>query len=1107
MMSMNELPKEVTFPPVPYIALIGLDAASNTYHNQVWNTFAINRAVDRPPLYYKLIPIDHSFIPAKVKKTYDRYVPSGILKTNWFAKHLFEIPSVAVVFEEADWHSLQNTDQRMKCIEKVKRVRTLLNGRHTKIVLILLQSEPITHSDDQTYKENVGKLCLECDINPKSFFIIPINELQLMLSYVQRIEQIILDLAKNYYVAQTKSVKSHKEQLNKSTQIYLYIRHEFKLGFFHEIRQIYNTALGHYKNAYVSLMEIRTNPLNIFEVKSMASLLNYKICRLCFYLNVPMDAISNFRKHVDIFQNKQTTNQGGFEQFAWLSEQFQIFAELFEMAVNSLSLAPSSNHHPGVYFFEAASYMSERRKAARSIDVTFTKEEAAYLSAITNVQNREFVGQFAWNSDLSDTDKIKFANMAIQFNESQVDHTKLLINLYGNVLNQIRKFKKPRFSRYLMYLIGEEYFNLNNYEEALTYFCNILQYYREEKWNDIYFKVINLAMISAYRLADISNFIRFGFEQMSNSTITDQDRKSLMNCLDSFLNLQYSPLSDNCQIINDQNVMKKWTDILTNLEHLESRQEISIQMDREISFIDCKVFFSSEHYFIGNKVHLCIALFSSLPSDISNITFQLKFINSYYDQHCAITDDNTVCLKSNSLTKINFEFKPLLEDIGKELVASELILKYGKKQNVSFHWQLKKLHQNSFTSYALAHNEKLSFDKLRPLLSTKILEHQSKLNVECMIRNNSHHIYVNERSIIKLRLDSHENYPISNLQLSLKVVNSTDERVDQNFAWYAVKGDHLTACEEKFLITEKMNSNECNECQFILQLFTVGKKSILIDLCYDLLLESGEKIQFILVRKQVIKSIDCVQAFRVNNTVHNIGCNDTANIRVAEPFKLSFDIGNLLGKDPIEIVSMTPYFNPKCNTISHLDTVSYPIVLDETASLKQLYLLSCSIESSTPTSLGQFVLQWKCKDELSTLNGTNVPSNMLLNETTFDLPSVNVASSLIFVEMHLPEQCHARGPIMAQYIIHNRLDVDMMAEICMGSSDCFMISGNKLIKTCIKGNLFIEQTYILFPLLCGELTLPQLGITIHLAGQNSINVDYINHMISSTVKVLPQIRT
>ena len=65
------------------------------------------------------------------------------------------------------------------------------------------------------------------------------------MSFFCRIEQVILDLAKNYYVAQAKSVKAHKDQLNKTTQIYLYIRHEFKLGFLHEIRQIYNTALGY----------------------------------------------------------------------------------------------------------------------------------------------------------------------------------------------------------------------------------------------------------------------------------------------------------------------------------------------------------------------------------------------------------------------------------------------------------------------------------------------------------------------------------------------------------------------------------------------------------------------------------------------------------------------------------------------------------------------------------------------------------------------------------------------------------------------------------------------------------------------------------------------
>lgn len=64
---MNELPKEISFPPAPYIALVGLEAANNANHTHIWNAFAINRASDRPQLYYKLIPIDYTFPVAKAK--------------------------------------------------------------------------------------------------------------------------------------------------------------------------------------------------------------------------------------------------------------------------------------------------------------------------------------------------------------------------------------------------------------------------------------------------------------------------------------------------------------------------------------------------------------------------------------------------------------------------------------------------------------------------------------------------------------------------------------------------------------------------------------------------------------------------------------------------------------------------------------------------------------------------------------------------------------------------------------------------------------------------------------------------------------------------------
>jgi hypothetical protein len=40
------------------------------------------------------------------------------------------------------------------------------------------------------------------------------------------------------------------------------------------------------------------------EVKTVAGFINYKICRLAFHLNLPRDAIAQFRRHMDIFKHK-----------------------------------------------------------------------------------------------------------------------------------------------------------------------------------------------------------------------------------------------------------------------------------------------------------------------------------------------------------------------------------------------------------------------------------------------------------------------------------------------------------------------------------------------------------------------------------------------------------------------------------------------------------------------------------------------------------------------------------------------------------------------------------------------------------------------------------
>lgn len=1212
---MNELPKETAFQPAPYIALVGLDAANNAAHTAIWNAFAINRAVDRPQLYYKLLPADYVFPVAKAKKSYERYIPSGIIKTGWLAKHLFEIPSVAVVFEEVpslEALAAQASDVRLRCIERVNHVRNSLAGRQTRIVLIILLQQanmvaPLM--DDSAQKEIIARLCTDCDLHVKSLYTISTAEVHLIPGLVQRMEQVILELAKGYYLAQAKSVKAHKDQLNKSSQLYLSIRHEFKLAFFNEIRLINNTALGHYKNAYASLMEIRPSPLNLFEVKSIASLLNYKICRLAFYLNIPMDAISHFRKHIEIFQNRPPPPSVAasieFEHHGWLSDQFLVFAELFELAISTFSLAPSSSQHPGVYFFDASTHMLERRRAVAQVINReellrgVSPEEAAILGAIVNCEAREFIGQFSFRHDLPEADRIKLAYRALQYRELSVDHTALLISLYVNVLNQIRKFKKPRFTRYLMYLIGREYHGSGRHEDALTYFNNILPFYREERWPTIYFEIVQLALASAYHQADLLTFVRLAFEQMAgDAKIAEkaEERADLMATALELLSHRWrKPLSSS--LPSDHQLEAKWAEVLAQRSSPTAPPlpDISIPMDRvAVDFLSAKVAFSAPSYYIGGRVTVAVALFSSLPLDLERrFSLQLRFSSPYYDQFAMLSEETAIKgLKANSLAQFAFDFSPLLEDVGKELRVTGLTLQSladseqeRRQQNISFHWSLAgrsvmdELRDEDDHLQALCgglNPSRAPFAKFQPLLRTTILEHSSKLTVEA-VPGPPAIVYLDEHFPLSFRLTSGEDFPLSKLKLSVKLLTTTSSEEQQAGAAVALEpfyfnvfsledhGKLLTPVDpEKRLVSlvEELPPGGTALSTIVLKV-VAGAESKLgpgggctlsCTFSYDLLLE-GEKrrnqVQFVAAQKTLLLPLTALAPFSLRFNVANLGSGEegvttketptVGTIRVAEPFRLSIEVGQTPTKAPkapggddqqqkdkeeeddeIEVASLTPLLAPSTSFVGSkaAETASkFPLSLSKTP-LKQTYELVAGTESPVATSLGACTVQWrrrksKAKTPKAVEDQNITTSEYLLpaNESTFSLPATVVSASIVFVELLLPPTTggsaavHSRAAFTALYRIHNRLDVDLTAEVSMGTSDCFMVSGNKLIKVCIGAKLFIEQTYIFLPLLCGQLALPQLGVTVHLPGaQAPVTLDHISQMMAPSIKVLPQIR-
>ena len=185
----------------------------------------------------------------------------------------------------------------------------------------------------------------------------------------------------------------------------------------HESNEDHEVALRLYKTAFTNVLDINNhaNATNLggapgvspFEIRSVADYLNQRTCHIQFMLNHPREAITQFRKYIDTFKQHTIAPDYAFEHSAWLSQQYLMFADLFQQAVTGGTKA-SKAQHPGFYYLEAASQMIERRKnitdvtndEIRSNHMPVTNE---LLSMITASSFATFLRQCGWTCIKPDT--------------------------------------------------------------------------------------------------------------------------------------------------------------------------------------------------------------------------------------------------------------------------------------------------------------------------------------------------------------------------------------------------------------------------------------------------------------------------------------------------------------------------------------------------------------------------------------------------------------------------------------------------------------------------------------------------------------------------------
>ena len=641
------------------------------------------------------------------RTSYEWFIPKGILKTNWMHKHLNLIPSVVVIFIELDWNDPDWNEKKKECATRVQSVRATLSGRGTKVAIVLIQKDPVSDPgiQDVNASERASALCSACELSARSLFVLPTNA-ENISGFVIRLENAFYELAQNYYHQEIRGVKGHRDYLNKTTHLYLYVRHQFKAGFLNELKRDIHSAYKHYGQAYSLLMEVRATDTNIMEVKTIAGFINYKICKLAFKLNLPRDAISQFRKHMDIFQMKIGLEELAFEHSGWQSEQCKTFAQIFSEAI-SLGLPAIQTQHPGLYYQQAARYAIKRRQSSE--ELCFDANTYPSPDPLANASSLEFYGQRPWRPskvaiEPPDMETERAGIQALQYREKTLtpSHSEVIVEHLKQAIEQYQIFRSPRSESHLTVQMAEELKSAQKYREALDLLRPVIIQYRQEKWHALLSAVLSLGLKCAFLVASISDYVAFALELAHISSQDKgiafpskqqiEDTKRIMTNVCNLFHNERPKIPSTEPGLNSKierlavgNAMKIWNEMLQNYSDEtkpnSSISPIDVYLNSDVvgsTILDVIVRFESKKLSANDKVNIfCIVKNnspveknpevvedSSVPIDrlslpICHIQLSLSSVTKIIEAQPSLEENNPATAKSN---KSEFDCNAILLD-------------------------------------------------------------------------------------------------------------------------------------------------------------------------------------------------------------------------------------------------------------------------------------------------------------------------------------------------------------------------------------------------------------------------------------------------------------
>ncbi|XP_014447878.1 trafficking protein particle complex subunit 11 isoform X3 [Tupaia chinensis] len=1041
-----DFPVELCCRPMAFVTLTGLDVVYNAVHRAVWDAFCANRRADRVPISFKVLPGDHEYPKCRPKRTsYEWYIPKGILKTGWMNKHLNLVPALVVVFYELDWDEPQWKEKQSECATRVEIVRQSLQGRNTKVAVVLIQKKtPLPPGEDVIASERAAALCNACELSGKSLFVLPHTDH--LVGYIIRLENAFYEHAQTYYYTEIRRVKSHKEFLNKTTHQLLFVRHQFKIAFFSELKQDTQNALKNYRTAYNLVHELRAHETNILEIKTMAGFINYK--QAAYYAQERKQLAKTLCNHEAsvMYPNPDP----------------------LETQTGVLDFYGQRSWRQGILSFD----LSDPEKEKVGILAIQLKERSVVHSEIIITLLSNAVAQFKKYK----CPRMK-SHLMVQMGEEYYyakDYTKAL-KLLDYVMCDYRSEGWWTLLTSILTTALKCSYLMAQLKDYITYSLELLgraSTLKDDQKSRIEKNLINVLMnespdpepdcdVTAVKTAQKLWADRVSLAGSNVFTIGVQDFVPFVQCKAKF----HAPSF-----------------------HVDVPVQFDIYLKADcphpIRFSKLCVSFNNQEY---NQ--FCVLEEASKASEVLENLTQGK-----------------MCLVPGKTRKLLFKFVAKTEDVGKkiEITSVDLVLGNEAGRCVVLNWQggggdaassQEALQAaRSFKRRPKLPDSEVHWDSIIIQASTMIISRVPNISVH--LRHEPPAL-TNEMYCLVVTVQSHEKTPIRDVKLTAGLKPGQDANLTQK-TQVTLHGTELCDESDPALLTDipigDLHPGEQLEKMLYVRCGTVGSRMFLVYVSYLINATVEEKEIICRCHKDETVTIETVFPFDVAVKFVSTKFEHLERVYADIPFLLMTD---LLSASPwaLTIVSSELRLAPSMSAVDQLESQVEKVVLQTGESASECFCLRCpsigNVEGGVAT--GHYVISWK---------RTSAMENIPVISTVITLPHVIVENIPLHVNADLPSFGRVRESLPVRYHLQNKTNLVQDVEISVEPSDAFMFSGLKQIRLRILPGTEQEMLYNFYPLMAGYQQLPSLNITL-LRFPNFTN-QLLRRFIPTSIFVKPQ---